>query len=733
MNLAKIKNYLLLLPIVLPLIFTPFTFQPWHFGKTILFVILVDIIILLVGIDFLKRKKIELRTFDKLDTLITVLFIIFLLSSIFAFDSERAFFSTLVRMNGLLILFHFYLYYLLLRQFFVFADWIKVFRITAVVGFLSIIIAWLGPVISWFAGAVVGGYGRLNGLFGNPIFLASYLWVFIIIIFLAIIKDKISQKWRYFYYFNILASILTIFATGTRGAVLAFFVALLFLFIAYIFFVSNSRKTKIYGLAILLVIFGLIGYLYSPWIYELRSQLPQNIAQVFNLSLDSLGTTTRLMAWDIAWQGFLDRPILGWGISNFQYTFDKFYNPDFLSYGLSETVWDIPHNEFLEVLVSTGIFAFGLMLFILVLFLKRAWALIYKEDKQNRFLFILLLSASVAYVTQAMFAAESSNTLVYLVLLFAVLQYGKGKQKFITFVSYKKIIILILIFLSLCSLFWGFKTLIMSNYLLKARNYREINNISAWQENAKNSLRYKGSYVWEQSIHLSVDLLNFNTNSRAGDDLESITNDLITNLETKNNKLGENYLINFWLAQLYGDKGEYVNNIYFQNALEYLDRALSINEDRQYPIFLKSRYLLSLQRIDEAEQELRNLIAKDDTIIEPHWLLGAVLSAKGDLVGSATSFEKAIDLGYSLDKVSDVLFVIDIYAQLEEYEKIIPLYELLIEREPTQADWYARLAAVYAAIGNEDKVIEYIYKAVDINPSLIEEAKEFLKLNNIEL
>ncbi|MBU1203316.1 O-antigen ligase family protein [Patescibacteria group bacterium] len=730
MNLEKIRNYLLLIPAILPLVFTSFTFQPWHFGKTILFVILVDIIVVLVVIDFLRRKELEIRSFDRLDISISILFGIFLLSSIFAFDVERAFFGTMVRANGFIILIHFYIYYLLLRQFFVIQDWIRIFRIIAVVGFLSIIIAWLGPMIPLFEGIVVGGYSRLNGIFGNSIFLASYLWSFILLICLAIFKDKYSKNWQYFYYLNLIFSVPTIFASGSRGAVLAFFVALLFLFIGCILLFKN-KKIKTVGIAALLIMVSIVAYLYSPWGSTVRQHLPATIAQIFNLSVDSLGANTRLMAWDIAWQGFLNRPIMGWGLSNFQHTFDKFYNPDFLDYGLGETVWDIPHNEFLEVMVSGGIFAMLSVLFIIILVFKRIYTLIFKE---NKFLFILMVSVGVAYIIQAMFVAETSNTLWGLTILLAGLQYGQGEKKEFRKNVYKNFLGAILLCLAVLSLFWSCSTLKMSNNLLAVRNYAETGEIVKWQSQAKNALEYKGSYDWEQSIHVSVDLLKFDRSLRSVVDLSEITDDLILVLEDKNNSLGDNYLINFWLARLYGDKGEYgAGNIYFEKALEHLEKAKTFNNDHQYVVFLESRYLLSLQRIDEAENVLRDLIKQDDMLAEPHWLLGAVLFAKDDLSQAALFFEQAIDLGFELSKKNNILFLIDIYAELEEYEKIVPLYELLIQREPDSADWYARLAAVYVAIGNEDKVVEYIYKAVEIDPSLVEEAKAFLEQNNIKL
>jgi O-antigen ligase len=46
---------------------------------------------------------------------------------------------------------------------------------------------------------------------------------------------------------------------------------------------------------------------------------------------------TRLIAWDIAWQGFLERPFTGWGFDSLHILFNKKYDPRSLDFGYYET------------------------------------------------------------------------------------------------------------------------------------------------------------------------------------------------------------------------------------------------------------------------------------------------------------------------------------------------------------------------------------------------------------
>jgi len=40
------------------------------------------------------------------------------------------------------------------------------------------------------------------------------------------------------------------------------------------------------------------------------------------------GTTeSRFIVWNMAWKGFEEHPVLGWGQESFNYVFNKYYNP----------------------------------------------------------------------------------------------------------------------------------------------------------------------------------------------------------------------------------------------------------------------------------------------------------------------------------------------------------------------------------------------------------------------
>jgi O-Antigen ligase len=70
-------------------------------------------------------------------------------------------------------------------------------------------------------------------------------------------------------------------------------------------------------------------------------------------------TVTRFWVWGEAWQGFLARPITGWGPENFTAVFDKYFNPNFYVPGQSSQTWfDRAHSVYFDYLTETGVLGF---------------------------------------------------------------------------------------------------------------------------------------------------------------------------------------------------------------------------------------------------------------------------------------------------------------------------------------------------------------------------------------
>ena len=76
-------------------------------------------------------------------------------------------------------------------------------------------------------------------------------------------------------------------------------------------------------------------------------------SRIFDISFSTETFRDRTIVWSMAWNGFKDRPIFGWGQENFPEIFYKHYEPRFYRPGMA---WfDRAHSVFFDYLAETGV------------------------------------------------------------------------------------------------------------------------------------------------------------------------------------------------------------------------------------------------------------------------------------------------------------------------------------------------------------------------------------------
>ena len=85
-------------------------------------------------------------------------------------------------------------------------------------------------------------------------------------------------------------------------------------------------------------------------------------------------------------------------------------------------------------------------------------------------------------------------------------------------------------------------------------------------------------------------------------------------------------------------------------------------------------------------------------------------------------------MGYNAADQKEILVLAEVATKENDIPALQNIYENAIKIDPRNADWYARLAALYLEIGKKDKARELVLKAVALDPTLKEEATKFLKL-----
>lgn len=206
-------------------------------------------------------------------------------------------------------------------------------------------------------------------LFPYYIFLASFSFFFLFHIY----KSKVL---KYLYFISIPLYTLIIFSSASRGGLLIF----IFINAVYWLYVGSSKapnfvKSTFIAIGIFLLSLPLLSYA-AYYIIE-----NTNMGQRFNSLAEEGDETIRVVLVKLAFQKFLEFPILGVGSGNFR-TLNR--------YGL------FSHNNFMEILVNNGIISFLAYISIFVVLFqnaffiqKRAQSIQHKKISILAMLFIL--------------------------------------------------------------------------------------------------------------------------------------------------------------------------------------------------------------------------------------------------------------------------------------------------------------------------------------------------------
>jgi O-antigen ligase/tetratricopeptide (TPR) repeat protein len=257
----------------------------------------------------------------------------------------QSFWSNFERMDGWITLLHLFLMIVVMGSVFITNKLWSYFFHTSVA--VALYVALYG--LAQFSGVIEGGRARVDSLLGNAAYMAIYMLFNIFILCWFFVRSKVvSHRIGY----GVVAVILayTLLLTGTRGTFLGL-VAGLFVAVGYVAIFGRKypqfRKAAI-GAFIAIIVIG-AGF----WMVR-DSQFVQDSLPLSRIANISLGRdlTVRSTIWHMAWKGVEERPILGWGQSNFNFVFNEQYDPSLYS---AESWFDRTHDIFFDWLIAGGI------------------------------------------------------------------------------------------------------------------------------------------------------------------------------------------------------------------------------------------------------------------------------------------------------------------------------------------------------------------------------------------
>jgi O-antigen ligase len=401
------------LALCMPLVYVPWVAYPFIFGKSIFFFAVV--ILALPWYLLLMKRVPELRPTTTLILYGLGLYLsVASVATIFSLDPDRSFWGYPERMTGLWPLMHYLaLFFLLLSLFRTSKEWETPLKfsisVSAVVSLAALIQKTAPGLLS------LEWSDRTGSLLGNPAFLSGYL---LFNIFLTIMFLIQSSRWRdRMLWITILSLQLAAFVFAeTRGAFIGLYLALLVFFSLHALLQERRRARLRYSLGVLLLVLLPIA------IWLLSTHIGMEDAPVLsrfsNPALHGSTVEMRLIAWEIAWQAFKEKPVLGWGPETFAYIFNKFYDPRILDLSPHQTWFDRAHNAPLEQLSTTGIIGglgylvfYGLVLAHLIRLKRR--------EIISLNVFSISTAILLSYLVQSLFLFDHPSVLLMLTLCLA--------------------------------------------------------------------------------------------------------------------------------------------------------------------------------------------------------------------------------------------------------------------------------------------------------------------------
>ena len=727
--------------LLMPLMFVPVVIFPFVFSKLIFFQILIGLCfpayLILAWAEPQYRPRWSL-----LYAAIGAYFVALLLSTVFSVDPVRSWWGNQERMNGLFTLLHFLLWLTMTVSLIkTWAQWRNLLNYQVILGVFMACVALLQkpyPNLLLFPATE-----RVGGLLDNPIYQGAYQLFVLFFIALLWFKTK-SQGWRVWYVLAAIASFTALLAAGSRGPFMGLILGVVLAAVT----IGISHPSKKLRLTIVAVIAaamlfygGMVTYgVKASWFPAFMKDFP-TVSRIFVLNT---GTAGRFIAWNIAWQSFLERPLTGWGLDNFHVLFNTHYNPESLRSGYYETWFDRAHNTVMDVLSMTGLLGF--------LTFAAIWVLLYAtvvRAKRKGYISIstmaVLVGLPAGYFLQNLFVFDHPAAFSMSYLLFALVicigfpEYAGQdandpktekaaavdpakvtKPRAIPWVTYGILQAVFMLMIYLTSVMP-----VYASYLtIKANNAFSTGNLPLMLELSKRAASIQTPYLDEQTFLLSRNLISVADEGQLKQwpDWKEVF-DLAREITDRHLAThGVNAHPRFIYANLLQSIGRATNDVEIQKqAEEQFKAAIAESPKRQQLFFGYGRLLTEMGRIEEAMQQFKTAASFDETIGEAWWYVGVSYwydQNKPEEGASYVSKAMKAPRPYAMRNAQDALLVAKAYDMLNDKDGLKALIDVLPSLPASNAMVYVQIAQAMEHQGLTDQRNMILGAVLNLDPTI---------------
>jgi O-antigen ligase len=408
---------LLTLSLLVPVIVIPDLFFPYVVPRNIFFRVVVElgVAVLVLALCF-GRRALDLRSEPIFWSLVAFVAAA-TLSAFFSPARSHSFFGDFERMGGVLAWIHLVLFFLLLRTLRD-EDWGWVLNSALVVSLFVSLTAILqhsefvstSPLPAMIAAAS-------SSTLGNSGLLAAYL---LMNVALAGYLASITVRRRMLYVSGGAVNALALVYTSNRSTIIGLVLGAMVGGVIFATLATTSRKRWI-ALSLAAGFAGVVAGVsvaIRAFPTSALSRHAPTVLQELALTNPAGSDESRTMQWRAAIDGFKDRPLLGYGLENHNLAWSAHLDPGI--YKIETDTFDRTHNQFLEILATTG--AIGAIAFLAI------WAAIgatlvtaYRAGRLSPSAVAILAGLQVAYATYLFFWFIDLNAAMLWILIAALI------------------------------------------------------------------------------------------------------------------------------------------------------------------------------------------------------------------------------------------------------------------------------------------------------------------------
>jgi O-antigen ligase len=703
-----------------PLIIAASLFFPYITGKAFAFRLIVEIIfgcyVVLAVRDESYRPK-----FSWIFGGLLAFLIVMGLADLFAVNPFKAFWSNYERMEGYITLLHLGAYFIVMASVLKTKEiWNKLLATSLAASVIMAIYSFLQ-----LAGKITINQGgvRVDGTLGN----ASYLGIYMLfhIFFAVLLFVRSEKKWQKVLLALVaLIDAIVLYFTATRGAILGLLGGVL---VAFIYLLFKSQKgdgiRKLAGVGLLgLIIF--VGLFFSVRNVAFVKNSPV-LSRFSTLSFSEIQTQGRYYIWPMAWKGFLDRPILGWGQEGFNFVFNKYYDPRMYN---QEPWFDRAHSTPLDWLVAGG--ALGLLSYASIFFALLFYLFKSEDDKLSKKEKAVIFGLVSAYVFNNLFVFDQISSYI---LFFAVIAYihscsgetkwsvwekiSAGFKKVFDGERSKPIIEAVVLVLTIIVIYfviyvpWKQNRELLSVLMLE--NGGKVGTIEDYSKPLSGGMGFS-----ESLEHISQTVINMAPNQKMDAGLKQKLFDLVDKSFVRQLQMtptdARYHLFYGIFLSRYG---------WYGRAIEQLTEAQKLSPKKQQIAIELENNLLQDNKIPEAVQVAKNAYEGDTSDSEAKFAYALALIISGDKMLSDKLLK---DIPQSEMIFDDRYFSLLLY--LKQYEQMLDIAKKRIELDPKNVtQHYITLTAIYLQMGRRAEAVQTLQEIEKLQPSFQTQAEYYIK------